>query len=154
MLKHTISISSCLEVAVLALFCITKPRKKLEVDFTDVKKKNLKGFVELILGDMWLTFLNFEVNLAHGENSSCRSHRIVHGCSNKKSRLPCVNITKIYFWQKKAAKSDNLSPKSFSLTPEQTSATHLPLASRNACPAAIPEIPAQTQGSNHWQLIY
>ena len=67
MLKHTISISSCLEVAVLALFCITKPRKKLEVDFIIVKK-NLKGFVELILGDLWLTFLNFEVNLAHGEN--------------------------------------------------------------------------------------
>ena len=38
MLKHTISISSCLEVAVVALFCITEPRKKLEVDFTDVKK--------------------------------------------------------------------------------------------------------------------
>ena len=39
MLKHTISLSSYLEVAVLALFCITKPRKKLEVDFIDVKKK-------------------------------------------------------------------------------------------------------------------
>ena len=97
MLKHTISISSCLEVAVLALVCITKPRKKLEVDFTDVKKKNLKGFVELILGDMWLTFLNFEVNLAHGENSICRFYCIVHGCSNKNLRFPCVNITQIYF---------------------------------------------------------
>ena len=96
MLKHTISISSCLEVAVLALFCITKPRKKLEVDFTDVKKK-LKRLVKLILGDMWLTFLNFEENLAHGENSSCRFYCIVHGCSNKKLRFPSVNITKIYF---------------------------------------------------------
>ena len=28
--KHTISISCCFEVAVVALFCITKPRKKLE----------------------------------------------------------------------------------------------------------------------------
>ena len=96
MLKHTISLSSCLEVAALALFCTTKPRKKLEVDFIDVKK-NLKGFVELILGDLWQTFLNFEVNLAHGENSIYRFYCIVHGCSNKNLRFPCVNITQIYF---------------------------------------------------------
>ena len=37
-LKHTISISSCVEVAVVALFCLTEPRKKLEVDFSDGQK--------------------------------------------------------------------------------------------------------------------
>ena len=41
MLKHTISISS-------RLFRITKPRKKLEVVFTHVKK-NWKAFIELFL---------------------------------------------------------------------------------------------------------
>ena len=56
--------------------------------------------------------------------------------------------------KKKAAKSDNLSPKSFFLTSEQTSAIHFLLASCNVCPVAIPEIFAQTQGSDYWQLIY
>ena len=37
MLKHTVSISSCLEVTVVALFCVSKPRRKLEVDSTHVK---------------------------------------------------------------------------------------------------------------------
>lgn len=32
MLKQTISISSCLKVAIEALFCITKPRKNLKED--------------------------------------------------------------------------------------------------------------------------
>ena len=38
MLEHTISISCCLEVAVVAPFCITKPSKELEVDLTPVQK--------------------------------------------------------------------------------------------------------------------
>ena len=36
--KHIILISRCLEVAVVALFRVTKPREKLEVDLTQVKK--------------------------------------------------------------------------------------------------------------------
>ena len=36
--KLTISISCCFEVAIVALFCITKPRQKLEVDLTHVKE--------------------------------------------------------------------------------------------------------------------
>ena len=75
-----------------------------DVDAWEVKffiriptKYVIKYTVELILGDMWLTFLNFEVNLAHGENSICRFYCIVHGCSNKNLRFPCVNITQIYF---------------------------------------------------------
>ena len=46
--------SCCLEVAVVALFCITKLSKDLEVDLTTVKK--WKGFVELFLCDLYLVF--------------------------------------------------------------------------------------------------
>ena len=38
MIKHAISISCCLKLALLALFCITKPRKTLEIDLTHVQK--------------------------------------------------------------------------------------------------------------------
>ena len=38
MLKHAITISCYLKVTLLALFCITKPRKTLEVDLTHVQK--------------------------------------------------------------------------------------------------------------------
>ena len=38
MLKYIVSISCFLEVAVVALFCITQPSKKLEVALTPVQK--------------------------------------------------------------------------------------------------------------------
>ena len=40
------------EVAVVALFCLTKPRKKPEVEQTRIQ--NWKGVVELFLDDLWL----------------------------------------------------------------------------------------------------
>ena len=54
MLKHTISISCCFDVAVVAffLFCFfvlffwyTKPRKKLELDLTQVNKTDKASFI-------------------------------------------------------------------------------------------------------------
>ena len=51
-------------------------------------------------------------------------------------------------------KSDSLSPKSFFWTSKQPFAIHFFLASCNVCHMAIPEISAQTQGSNYWQLIH
>ena len=49
MLKHTISISCCFEVAVVAfffvlVFCHAKPRKKLELDLTQVNKTDKASF--------------------------------------------------------------------------------------------------------------
>ena len=49
MLKHTISISCCFEVAVVAFFlflffCFTKSRKKLELDLTQVNKTDKASF--------------------------------------------------------------------------------------------------------------
>ena len=55
---------------------------------------------------------------------------------------------------KELRKSDKLSPKSFLWTSKQPFAIHFFLASCNVCPVAIPEISAQTQGSDHWQLIH
>ena len=60
MLKHTISISCCLKVAVVALFCITKPRKKARSRLNLRIKKSGKAFTELFLSDLWLIFLNFK----------------------------------------------------------------------------------------------
>ena len=45
-------------------------------------------------------------------------------------------------------------PKSLFWTFNQTFAIRSFLASYNVCPMAIPEICAQTQGSNYWQLIH
>ena len=41
MIKHAISISCCLKLALLALFCITKPWKMLEVDLAHVQKTGM-----------------------------------------------------------------------------------------------------------------
>ena len=54
MLKHTSSISCCLKVAVVALFCITKPRKKLEVDLHVKKVEKL----------YWVFFGDFQGNIS------------------------------------------------------------------------------------------
>ena len=49
---------------------------------------------------------------------------------------------------------DNLSLKSHFWTWEQPFAIHFLLVGYNACPVAIPEICAQTQGSDYRQLIH
>ena len=49
---------------------------------------------------------------------------------------------------------DNLSLKSHFRTWEQPFAIHFLLVGCNACPVAIPEICAQTQGSDYRQLIH
>ena len=51
-------------------------------------------------------------------------------------------------------KSVDLSPKSFFWTSKQPFAKYFLLASRSVSPVAIPEIFAQTQGSDYWQLIH
>lgn len=48
----------------------------------------------------------------------------------------------------------NLSPKLFLWTLKQPFIKHFYLASCNVCPMVIPEIFAQTQGSEYWQLIH
>ena len=50
--------------------------------------------------------------------------------------------------------SHNLSQKSLFWTSKQTLAIRSFIASYNVCPVAIPELFAQTQGSDHWQLIH
>ena len=48
----------------------------------------------------------------------------------------------------------NLSPKLFFGTLKQPFIKHFYLASCNVCPMVIPEIFAQTQGAEYWQLIH
>ena len=58
------------------------------------------------------------------------------------------------FLMKERRKSDNLSLKSFIWMSEKPFAIHFLQVSCNVCPVAIPEICAQTQGSDYWQLIH
>ena len=70
---------------------------------------------------------------------------------------PCATLVSILstpISDKTATKSDDLSPKSFFWTSKQPVAIHSFLATCNVCPVAMPEIFAQTQGSDHWQLIH
>ena len=87
-----------------AFFCITKPRKALEVDLTHLQK-NWNGLVELFRGDLGFFFkisrplrnVKFTINLARGDKLIGRFHYILHGFSNKNLRLPCISITQIHF---------------------------------------------------------
>ena len=74
MIKHAISISCCLELALLALFFITKPRKTLEVNLTHVQKTwtaqlsyslAIWSYVFKMLSP--LRGVKFIVNLANGD---------------------------------------------------------------------------------------
>ena len=58
MLKHTISITCCFEVAVVALFLYYQAKKKARSRL-NTRQKNLKGFIELFVGDLWLMFFKF-----------------------------------------------------------------------------------------------
>ena len=51
-------------------------------------------------------------------------------------------------------KSHNLSQKSLFWTSKQPLALRSFIASYDVCPVAIPELFAQTQGSDYWQLIH
>ena len=90
MLKHAISISCCLKVALLTLFCITKPRKTLEEDLTHVQKTGMTqlSYSLAIYSYVFkisrpLRDVKFTINLAHGDKLIGRFYYILHGFSNK-----------------------------------------------------------------------
>ena len=88
MLKHAISISCCLKVALLTLFCITKPRKTLEEDLTHVQKTAQLSYSLAIYSYVFkisrpLRDVKFTINLAHGDKLIGRFYYIPHGFSNK-----------------------------------------------------------------------
>ena len=97
MLKHAISISCCLKVALLALFCITKPRKTLEVDLTHLQKT---GTAQLSYSSAIYSYVfkisrplrdvKFTINLAHGDKLIGRFYYILHGFSKTKTNIPLV----------------------------------------------------------------
>ena len=58
MLKHIISICCCLKVAFVALFCITKPKKKARSRLNTLKK--WKSFIEFFSAIFKVISLNFE----------------------------------------------------------------------------------------------
>ena len=70
---------------------------------------------------------------------------------------PCATLVSLLptpIPDKTAAKKRCLSPKLFFFALKQPFAVHFSLASCNVCHVAIPEIFAQTQGSDYWQLIH
>ena len=106
MLKHAISISCCLKVALLTLFCITKPRKTLEEDLTHVQKTrtaqlsySLAIYSYVFKISRPLRDVKFTINLAHGDKLIGRFYYILHGFSNKNlCPPPWISITQIHFW--------------------------------------------------------
>ena len=84
MLKHAISISCCLKVALLTLFCITKPRKTLEEDLTHVQKTGMAqlSYSLAIYSYVFkisrpLRDVKFTINLAHGDKLIGRFYYMV-----------------------------------------------------------------------------
>ena len=104
MLKHAISISCCLNLAPLALFCITKPRKTLERDLTHVQNTGTAYF-SYSLAIYGYIFQNVETitrrqsqNKTHADKLIGRFYYMLHGFSNKNLRIPTISITQIHFW--------------------------------------------------------
>ena len=98
MLKHAISISCCLKVALLTLFCITKPRKTLEEDLTHVQKTrtaqlsySLAIYSYVFKISRPLRDVKFTINLAHRDKLIGRFYYILHGFSNKNLCPPPLN---------------------------------------------------------------
>ena len=88
MLKHVISISCCLKVALETLFCITKPRKTLEEDLTHVQKTAQLSYSLAIYSYVFkisrpLRDVKFTINLARGDKLIGRFYYTLHGFSNK-----------------------------------------------------------------------
>ena len=108
MLKQTISISRCLiEIAVVAPFCITKPRKKTSSGL-NIRNKSWKGLIKFILGDLWPISLNFEII------TLCQFHNepyIFHGSwLIKQLTLPLQQHYLNSFLIKLRRKNDDLAP--------------------------------------------
>ena len=97
MLKYAISISCCLKVALLTLFCITKPRKTLEEDLTHVQKTAQLSYSLAIYSYVFkisrpLRDVKFTINLAHGDKLIGRFYYILHGFLNKNLCPPSLEL--------------------------------------------------------------
>ena len=90
------------------------------------------------------------INLTQGEKFFGIFYDIFRGNSNKNLHFPRINMSII----KLRRKSHNLSQKSLFWTSKGPFAIRSFIASYNVCPVAIPELFAQTQGSDYWQLIH
>ena len=95
----------------------------------------------------------FHQTLTHGKKLIVRFHYIFHGCSNKTLRFPRINITHTHLWQN-SGKIALIHHQFTFLTSKQPFVEYFFLVSCNVCLLAIPEIFAQTQGSDYWQLIH
>ena len=83
-----------------------------------------------------------------------RFHHVFHGYSNKTLRYPCINITTPISFKTAEKKRWSLPKIVFFWISKYSLAIHSFIASCNIWPVAIPEIFAQTQGSDYWQLIH
>ena len=126
MLKHAISISCCLKVALLTLFCITKPRKTLEEDLTHVQKTGMTqlSYSLAIYSYVFkisrpLRDVKFTINLAHGDKLIGRFYYILHGFSNKNLCPPLESVLPKSISDKRAAKKRKSLAKIVFLTSEQ-----------------------------------
>ena len=148
MLKNAISISCCLKVALLALFCITKPRKTLEVDLITHLQKT--GTAQLSYSSAIYSYVfkisrplrdvKFTINLAHGDKLIGRFYYILHGFSKKTNILLVLALSKSISDKGTAKKRKSLTKIVFFWTSEQPFAIHFLLMSCNVCPVAISEI--------------
>ena len=148
MLKHAISISCCLKVARLALFCITKPQKTLEVDLTHSQKTGTaqSSYSSAIYSYVFkisrpLRDVKFTINLAHEDKLIGRFYYILHGFSKKTNILLVLALSKSISDKGTAKKRKSLTKIVFFFwTSEQPFAIHFLLMSCNVCPVAISEI--------------
>ena len=125
MFKHTISITCCLEVAVVTLFLYYQAKKKAR-SRQNTRKKNLKGFIELFVGDLWLMFLNFETTRCQFHKKPCAWRKIIRQILlliswlfKQKLTLPLYQQYLNLFVIKKRRKIVDLSPKSLFWTSKQ-----------------------------------
>ena len=129
-----------------AFFCITKPRKALEVDLTHLQKTGTAqlSYSVAIQG----FFQNFEtITQCQIHNKPCPWIQVNRQISlhitwffKQKLTPPLYQHYPNPFLIKERRKSENLSLKSFFRTSEQLFAIHFLVVSCNVFPVAIPQI--------------
>ena len=118
MLKHTISITCCLEVAVIAFFLYYQAKKKARSRLK-TRQKNLKGFIELFVGNLWLMFLNFETTRCQFHKKLCAWRKVIRQILLIISWLFKQKLTLPLYQQHQNLFVIDLSPKSLFWTSKQ-----------------------------------
>ena len=124
-------------------------------------KHNWKDLKELFSRDFWVILKYFETITRwrfHNHNRPYTSfsvffitHFVLIPAKTLTSKVTTLSL---FIYDKTTAKSHNFLPNRLFWMSKQPFTIRSFIASYYVCPVAIPEICAQTQGTDYWQLIH